>query len=77
MEGLLTLTAAASYSTYRLSSASPEETMFSGALGAIVRPDAPVTFELQGQWIDNRYFENDMRGFLKISYWFNHQLGVL
>jgi hypothetical protein len=77
MDRLVTLTAAVSYSKYRLSSASPEETMFSGALGAIVRPDAPVTFEVQGQLVDNKYLENDMRGFVKISYWFNHQLGVL
>jgi hypothetical protein len=77
LDGLLTPTLGISYSTYKLSSASPEETMFSGALGAIIRPDAPVTFELQGQLVDNRYMKNDMRGFLKISYWFNHNLGVL
>jgi hypothetical protein len=77
MEGFLTLTASASYSTYRLSAASAEETMFSGALGAVVRPDAPVTVEVQGQFIDNRYVQNDVRGFLKVSYWFNHTLGVL
>jgi hypothetical protein len=77
MDRLLTLTAGVSYSTYKLSSASPEETMFSGALGVIVRPDAPVTLELQGQLVDNKYLKNDTRGFLKISYWFNHNLGVL
>jgi hypothetical protein len=73
----LTLTASASYSTYKLSSSSPEETAFSGALGGIIRPDAPVTIEVQGQFINNRYFQNDVRGFLKISYWFNHSLDML
>lgn len=77
LDGVVTPTAAASYSSYRLSAGSPDETMFSGALGAVIRPAAPVTVELQGQLVDNRWMKNDLRGFLRVSYWFNHQLGVL
>ncbi len=77
LEGMLTPTAAVSYSSYRLSAGSPDETMFSGALGAIVRPSAPFTFELQAQMLSNRFLDNDVRGFLKVSYWFNHHLGIL
>lgn len=76
-EGMLTPTAAVSYSSYRLSAGSPDETMFSGALGAIVRPDAPASFEVQAQLLNNRFMDNDVRGFLRITYWFNHTLGVL
>ena len=74
---VLTPTAAVSYSSYRLSAGSPDETMFSGALGFILRPSAPVSFEAQGQLLDNRFMESDVRGFLRISYWFNHTLGAL
>ncbi len=76
-DGMLTPTAAVSYSSYRLSTESPDETMFSGALGAIVRPSAPLTFELQAQMLSNRFMDNDVRGFLKVSYWFTHHLGIL
>jgi hypothetical protein len=74
---LVTPTAAVSYSSYRLEAGSPDETMFSGAIGAIVRPAAPVSFEVQVQMLNNLYMDNDVRGFLNISYWFNHTLGVL
>lgn len=77
LEGLLTPTAAAGWTSYRLSATSPDETAFSGALGAVLRPDAPVTVEVQGQWLDNRFLENDLRGLLRVSYWFSHQLGIL
>ncbi|HLF15070.1 MAG TPA: hypothetical protein VI932_09310 [Bacteroidota bacterium] len=74
---MFTPTAAVSYSSYRLSAGSPDETMFSGALGAIIRPAAPVSFEAQMQMLNNKFMDNDVRGFLKVSYWFNHNLGAL
>jgi hypothetical protein len=77
LDRMLTPTAAVSYSSYRVSAGSPDESAFSGALGAIVRPQAPVTVEAQVQMLNNRFMENDVRGFLKVSYWFNHNLGAL
>ncbi len=77
LDRMLTPTAAVSYSSYRVSAGAPDESAFSGALGAIVRPAAPVSFEAQVQMLNNRFMENDVRGFLKVSYWFNHNLGAL
>ncbi len=74
---MLTPTAAISYSSYKVSSSAADESAFSGSIGAIVRPDAPVSFEAQVQMLNNRFMENDVRGFLKVSYWFNHSFGAL
>lgn len=70
-------TAAFSYSSYRLEAGSPDETMYAGALGVIFRPSRQVSFDVQVQALGNRWYDSDVRGFFKISYWFNHNLGLL
>ncbi len=77
LERKLVPTAAISYSSYRLEAGSPDETMFAGSLGAVVRPADHFSFDVQVQMLNNRFMDSDLRGFLKVSYWFHHQLGLL
>jgi len=77
MERQVVPTASVSYSSYRLENGSPRETMFAGSLGAIIRPTGHFSFDVQAQFLNNRFMDNDVRGFLKVSYWFHHQLGIL
>jgi len=77
MDRQLVPTAAVSWSSYRLDAGAVKETMFSGSVGAIVRPAGHFSFDVQAQFLNNRYLDSDVRGFVKVSYWFNHQLGIL
>ena len=66
--------AAVNYASYRLSADDDREDALSLALGATVRPSQPVSIDVQGQMLTNRYYSNDFRLHLRFTYWFAEQL---
>jgi hypothetical protein len=66
--------AAVNYASYRLSADDDRQDALSLALGATFRPTQPVSIDVQGQMLTNRYYSNDFRLHLRFTYWFAEQL---
>ncbi|MDR3665522.1 MAG: hypothetical protein P4L35_01645 [Ignavibacteriaceae bacterium] len=77
LEGLLTPSAGISYTSYKLSPDDPRNNLTSILAGINVRPYRALSFDLQGQYMDNKIYRNDFRFFFKINYWFNTNLGLM
>ena len=65
-----------SYSSYRLSQESEQNSAVGVLLGAIVRPVPAFTFDVQGQWLNNKLMQRDMRLQVKLMYWFAERLSI-
>ncbi|MHB1687963.1 MAG: hypothetical protein ACYCVH_11375 [Ignavibacteriaceae bacterium] len=74
--GFLTPSAGVSFTQYKLSSDPNEPTNHLAAIlaGFNIRPWTVLSFDLQGQYMDNKIYKNDFRMFLKLNYWFNTNL---
>jgi hypothetical protein len=72
-QGLLTPSLGVSYTNYKLSPDPNQPTydLTSVLAGINVRPLKTLSFDLQGQYMDNQIYRNDFRFFLKLNYWFN------
>jgi len=77
LNGLVTPSMGLGYSNYKLSSTSPKNTALYVLFGTNVRPWRILSFDLQGQYLNNKIYKNDFRFFFKINYWFNTNLNVL
>lgn len=77
LNGLLTPSLAIGYSNYKLSSTSPKNSALYILVGTNIRPWRILSFDLQGQYLNNKIYKNDFRFFFKINYWFNTNLNVL
>jgi hypothetical protein len=76
-EGIITPSAGISYTSYKLSPDDPKNNLTSILAGINVRPFRSLSFDLQGQYMDNKIYKNDFRFFFKINYWFNTNLGLM
>jgi hypothetical protein len=70
-QGYLTPSIGISYTSYKLSKDSETNDLVSLLAGINVRPYKSLSFDLQGQYMDNKIYRNDFRFFLKANYWFN------
>ncbi|QQS38268.1 MAG: hypothetical protein IPM56_09130 [Ignavibacteriales bacterium] len=77
MEGLLTPSLGLSYTSYKLSKDSEKNNLTSLLAGINVRPYRMLSFDLQGQYMDNKIYKNDLRLFFKVNYWFNTNLNFM
>jgi hypothetical protein len=75
--GLLTPSVGLGYSKYKLSSSSPENSALYILAGTNFRPWRFLSFDVQGQYLNNKIYKNDYRFFFKVNYWFNTNLNVL
>lgn len=73
-EGLLTPSAAVSYTDYKLTKDDPTDKLTTVLLGVNVRPYKSFSFDVQGQYLDNRIYQNDVRLLVKLNYWFHSLL---
>ena len=73
---LLTPTLGVSYVSYRLSADAPRENALSVLLGATLRPASAFSCDIQGQWMTNRIYKNDMRLQVRLMYWFAERLSI-
>ncbi|MDR3610185.1 MAG: hypothetical protein P4L27_06450 [Ignavibacteriaceae bacterium] len=76
-DGILTPSAGISFTAYKLSPDDAVNDLASVLAGVNVRPYRALSFDLQGQYMDNKIYKNDFRFFFKINYWFNTNLGMM
>jgi len=70
-EGLFTPSVGLSYTKYKLSPDDEVNNITTLMVGANIRPFRTLSFDLQGQYMDNKIYKNDLRLFFKLNYWFN------
>jgi hypothetical protein len=75
--GMITPSLGLAYTNYKLSEDAESSDIISVLAGVNVRPWNTLSFDLQGQFSDNKIYKNDMRIFFKINYWFNTNLELL
>lgn len=74
LDGLLTPSIGLSYTGYKLSKNSPKQKIIAFLIGTNIRPWRMLSFDIQGQYFNNKIYKNDFRVFFKINYWFNTNL---
>lgn len=70
-EGMLTPSCGLSYTRYKLSKNDPYNELITLLAGANFRPFRTLSFDLQGQYLNNKIYKNDWRLFFKLNFWFN------
>jgi hypothetical protein len=70
-EGLLTPSFGFSYTRYKITEDDPTNELVSLLAGTNYRPFRTLSFDLQGQYMSNKIYDNDWRLFFKLNYWFN------
>lgn len=71
MEGYLTPSIGLSYTEYKLSPDAETNSLSAVLAGLNIRPWRLLSFDLQGQYMNNKIYRDDYRFFLKLNYWFN------
>lgn len=77
LDRMVTPNASVSYASYRFSKTVQREDAVAAALGATLRPLSLLSLDVQGQWVANRVFSNDLRLFAKLTVWFTEQFHIL
>ena len=76
-EGLVTPSLGFSHTSYKLSEEAEKNNLTSVLGGINVRPWTLLSFDLQGQFFNNKIYKNDYRLLFKINYWFNTNLDII
>ena len=77
-EGLITPSVGVSYTSYKLSKDDSDKNNLMSLLAGInYRPLRVLSFDLQGQYMNNKIYKDDYRFFFKINYWFNENLNLM
>ncbi len=76
-EGLITPSLGASFTSYKLSEDSDKNNQITILAGINYRPFRVLSFDLQGQYMNNKIYKDDYRFFFKINYWFNENLNLM
>lgn len=71
LDGLVTPSIGLSYTNYKLNPDAEANNITTLLVGANIRPFRMLSFDLQGQYMDNKIYKNDLRLFFKLNYWFN------
>ncbi len=74
LEGLLTPSVGLSYTNYKLSPGAESNNIITLLAGINIRPLRMLSFDIQGQYMDNKIYKNDFRFFFKLNHWFNLNL---
>ena len=74
LDGFITPNIGLSYSSYKVSKDSETNNITTLVAGLNFRPFRKLSFDLQGQYLDNKIYKNDFRLFLKLNHWFNLNL---
>lgn len=73
-DGFITPSIGLGYTTYKLSADDEANNIVSLLAGCNVRPWNVLSFDLQGQYFNNKIYQNDFRILFKLNYWFNVNL---
>jgi len=77
MEGMITPSLGLSYTHYKLTPEDKTQNL-AAVLGNVnVRPWRMLSFDVQGQFLNNPLYKHDVRFMFKINYWFNTNLNVM
>jgi len=71
LDGLITPSLGFSYTHYKLTPDDSYNEVTSLLAGFNYRPLRMLSFDLQGQYLNNKIYQDDWRLFFKINYWFN------
>lgn len=71
LEGVLTPSIGISYTNYKLSGENESNDLTTILAGVNVRPFRTLSFDLQGQYLNNKIYKDDTRLLFKLNYWFN------
>jgi len=69
--GILTPSFGFSYARYKLSKNDPYNELVTLLAGTNYRPFRILSFDIQGQYLNNKIYNNDWRLFFKLNFWFN------
>jgi hypothetical protein len=72
LDGLLTPSFSVAFTRYKLANALSRNEMLTLLLGCNYRPIRTLSFDVQGQYLNNKIYNNDFRLFVKLNFWFNH-----
>jgi hypothetical protein len=75
-EGRLTPNLGVVLSNYALGDDFEKITTWAGVAGAVYRPFRTLSFDIQGQYVSNKIYSSDIRGFIRVSYWFTKCRGA-
>ncbi len=70
-DGFITPSIGIAYTSYKLSKDDNKNNIISTLAGVNVHPWQKWSFDLQGQYFNNKIYKNDFRVFFKINHWFN------
>ncbi len=73
-DGFLSPSLGVGYTNYKVSKNDKSNSLASVLAGINVRPMRYLSCDLQGQYLNNKYYKNDYRFLFKINYWFNTNL---
>jgi len=77
IEGLITPSIGVSHTSYKLSKDADKNNLTTVLAGINYRPFKSLSFDLQGQYMNNKIYKDDYRFFFKINYWFNENLNLM
>lgn len=70
-EGFITPSAGISFTSYKLSKDAGMNNLTSILAGVNLRPWRNLSFDLQGQYFNNKIYKDDFRILFKVNHWFN------
>lgn len=76
LDGVLTPSVGLSITSYKLSSSGDKNSLVTILGGVNYRPSRAFSFDLQGQYLNNKIYKNDMRVFLRFNHWFSTNVGA-
>lgn len=77
-EGMITPSCGLAFTSYKLSpSESEKNSLVTLLAGLNYRPFKSFSVDIQGQYMNNTIYKDDMRFFLKLNYWFNTNLKLI
>lgn len=75
--GIITPSVGVSFSNYKLSEDAEKNNITSVLAGCNYRPIKVLSFDIQGQYFNNKIYKNDYRVLFKLNYWFNTNLDLI
>lgn len=73
-DGLITPSVGVSYTNYKLSADAEKNNLLTVMLGTNYRPLRNLSFDVQGQLLNNKIYNNDYRILFRLNHWFNANL---
>ncbi len=77
LDGLITPSLGVSFTSYKLEQDAPSNTLTTILAGINYRPHKFWSFDVQGQYMNNKIYNNDFRVLFKVNFWFNNNLSLL